>query len=106
MLTFYSAQSMYQREAMWTSFKPEGGSYAVKISVGNVNALTGKPRYTTDAVAKQDYITVNRDNGQLFVLISFHAGSHFSEFVDIGGLWVHIVSLTCRPLTCDRMGSV
>lgn len=50
---------------MWTSFKTDASrSNAVKISVGNVNALTGQPRYTTEPIDKQDYLAVT-DNGQL-----------------------------------------
>jgi hypothetical protein len=59
---------MYQREAMWMSFEPasawQGGlSYAVKISVGGVNALTGLPQNQT-VEGKQDYIVVGGANGQ------------------------------------------
>jgi hypothetical protein len=56
---------MYQREAMWMSFEParKFGSYAVKISVGGVNALTGLPQ--DQAVeGKQDYIVIGGANGQ------------------------------------------
>jgi hypothetical protein len=56
---------MYQREAMWMSFEParKYWSYAVKISVGGVNALTGLPQ-NQSVVGKQDYIVVGGDNGQ------------------------------------------
>jgi hypothetical protein len=48
-------QAMYQREAMWMSFEPEHrqDSYAVKVSVGGVNALTGLPP-NQSVLGKQD----------------------------------------------------
>jgi hypothetical protein len=57
---------MYQREAIWMSFEPASKmnpSYAVKISVGGVNALTGLPQ-NQSVEEKQDYIVVGGDNGQ------------------------------------------
>jgi hypothetical protein len=56
---------MYQREAMYMSFEParNSSSYAVKISVGGVNALTGLPQNQT-VEGKQDYIVVGGVNGQ------------------------------------------
>ena len=58
---------MYQREAIWMSFEPanawQGYSYAVKISVGGVNALTGLPQ-NQSVEGNQDYIVVGGDNGQ------------------------------------------
>jgi hypothetical protein len=58
---------MYQREAMWMSFEPASQkyseSYAVKISVGGVNALTGLPQ-NQSVEGKQDYIVVGGANGQ------------------------------------------
>jgi hypothetical protein len=57
---------MYQREAMWMSFEPvsNGGSFAVKISVGGVNALTGLPQ-NVSAAGKQDYLPIGGASGQL-----------------------------------------
>jgi hypothetical protein len=61
---------MYQREAMWMSFSPPYGpessesSFAVKISVGGVNALTGLSQ-RENAIGKQDYLAVGGRNGQL-----------------------------------------
>ena len=60
---------MYQREAMWMSFSaPYGGSsessFAVKISVGGVNALTGLSQ-KENAIGMQDYLAVGGRNGQL-----------------------------------------
>ena len=59
---------MYQREAMWMSFSSSysefsESSFAVKISVGGVNALTGFPQ-KENAIGKQDYLTVGGKNGQ------------------------------------------
>lgn len=54
---------MYQREAMWMSFESTGGSYAVKISVGGVNTLTGLPQ-NQSVEGKQDYVVVGGVNGQ------------------------------------------
>jgi hypothetical protein len=76
---------------MWTSFETLSGSHAVKISVGNVNALTGQHRSTMDA-GKQDYLAVNPDNGQLYVLI-FSPFDCVSESTNVDGLWVQIVNL-------------
>ena len=66
---------MYQREAMWMSFSVPSNSYrsyfAVKISVGGVNALTGLSQ-KENAIGKQDYLAVSWEqnsagqrNGQL-----------------------------------------
>jgi hypothetical protein len=58
---------MYQREAMWMSFEPARRntpqSYAVKVSVGGVNALTGLLQNQT-VEGKQDYVVVGGANGQ------------------------------------------
>ena len=60
---------MYQREAMWMSFsitpsRSSETSFAVKISVGGVNALTGLSQ-KENAIGKQDYLAVGGRNGQL-----------------------------------------
>jgi hypothetical protein len=55
---------MYQREAMWMSFNCSHSSFAVKISVGGVNALTGLSQ-RENAKGKQDYLAVGGKNGQL-----------------------------------------
>ena len=61
---------MYQREAMWMSFSPpldsesSESSFAVKISIGGVNALTGLSQ-RENAIGKQDYLAVGGKNGQL-----------------------------------------
>ena len=63
---------MYQREAMWMSFKPHSdpldyrppSSFAVKISVGGVNALTGLSQRES-TTGKQDYLAVGGKDGQL-----------------------------------------
>jgi hypothetical protein len=63
----YIQQSMYQREAMWMSFKSRHdstASFAVKISVGGVNALTGLPQ-NESTTGKQDYLAVGGKDGQL-----------------------------------------
>ena len=58
---------MYQREAMWISFQSKSlasdHSYAVKVSVGGINVLTGLPQ---DEPSKdmQDYLIVGGPNGQ------------------------------------------
>ncbi|KII88774.1 hypothetical protein PLICRDRAFT_176316 [Plicaturopsis crispa FD-325 SS-3] len=59
--------SMYQREAMWMSFKPEDASCAVKISVGGLNALTGLPQNEPSKGKQQDYLAINDKNGQLWL---------------------------------------
>ncbi|KAF8551886.1 hypothetical protein OG21DRAFT_1512207 [Imleria badia] len=60
--------SMYQREAMWMSFKvPDKRGRAVKISVGGgVNALTGLPQ-NVSTTPKQDYLPVGGQNGQMWL---------------------------------------
>ena len=59
-------QAMYQREAMWVNFtRPiDKRGYAVKVSVGGVNALTGTPRDKPPPNGKQDYLAVDKD-GQM-----------------------------------------
>ena len=54
---------------MWMSFSPphygsSETSFAVKISVGGVNALTGLSQ-KENAIGKQDYLAVSGKNGQL-----------------------------------------
>lgn len=56
-------QCMYQREAMWMSFS-SSSPYAVKISVGGVNALTGTPQALVSQ-GKQDYLAVKPERGQM-----------------------------------------
>ncbi|KIJ11830.1 hypothetical protein PAXINDRAFT_101511 [Paxillus involutus ATCC 200175] len=59
--------SMYQREAMWMSFRPRDREpLAVKISVGGVNALTGLPQ-NVSAEGKQDYLPIGGPTGQLWL---------------------------------------
>ncbi|KAF8837956.1 hypothetical protein BDN67DRAFT_132714 [Paxillus ammoniavirescens] len=60
--------SMYQREAMWMSFRAKSrhgnqNPLAVKISVGGVNALTGLPQ-NVSAKGKQDYLPIGGKDGQ------------------------------------------
>ena len=67
---YHISQSMYQREAMWMSFKnahnrhDSNPSFAVKVSVGGVNALTGLSQ-KENSKGKQDYLAVGGKNGQL-----------------------------------------
>ena len=84
---FHIQQSMYQREAMWMSFKPRNNpfqvdngslpSFAVKISVGGVNALTGLSQ-SERATGKQDYLAVGGKNGQLWVFLK-----RLSKYMDL-----------------------
>ena len=67
--TLHHWQSMYQREAMWISFSQHsdfGISYAVKISVGGINGLTGLAQGESTK-GKQDYLAVGWRDGQLYV---------------------------------------
>ena len=48
---------------MWMSFSAPC-SFAVKVSVGGVNALTGLSQ-KENAIGKQDYLAVGGQNGQL-----------------------------------------
>ena len=74
---------MYQREAMWMSFNSASPkeSYAVKISVGGVNTLTGVPQ-NASSCGKQDYLPIGGEGGQLQALrssslsYSNHAAMH------------------------------
>ena len=62
---------MYQREAMWMSFKSMKGRNAVKISVGGINALTGHPQNSPAPARKQGYIVVDQgDDDDLQVQIA------------------------------------
>jgi len=54
---------MHQREAIWMSSEPQYPSYAVKISVGGVNALTGL-RQNQSVKDKENYVVVGGDNEQ------------------------------------------
>ena len=59
---------MYQREALWVSFSNASSSRAaVKVSVGGVDALTGKPQGAVSKPDEQDYLPVNTVNGQMYV---------------------------------------
>ncbi|KIJ09961.1 hypothetical protein PAXINDRAFT_86725, partial [Paxillus involutus ATCC 200175] len=65
--------SMYQREAMWMSFKLRDESrdpLAVKIPVGGVNALTGLPQNAITK-GKQDYLPIGGEHGQLWAFSPF-----------------------------------
>lgn len=53
---------MYQREAMWIHFRTSK-RYAVKVSVGDVNAITGDSRFETRQDGKQDYVVVGQAGG-------------------------------------------
>lgn len=70
-MTYALDQAMYQREALWVSFSNASlsGRAAVKVSVGGVNALTGKPQGTAGQPGEQDYLPVNTVNGQLYVSV-------------------------------------
>lgn len=49
---------MHEREAMWMSFSaPEEAPYALKVAVGMVNAVTGRP-WSEALHRKQDYMVV------------------------------------------------
>lgn len=60
-------QSMYQREALWMNFSSKYNRYALKVSVGDVNALTGNPRSEVRHDDKQDYVVVSCAGGQPYV---------------------------------------
>ncbi|TFK70048.1 hypothetical protein BDN72DRAFT_568256 [Pluteus cervinus] len=61
--------AMYQREALWIHFVSTGFTvnHAVKVSVGDVNALTGLPRDRPTPQGKQDYAAVKNSNGQIWL---------------------------------------
>ena len=57
---------------MWISFSQHSDfdiSYAVKISVGGINGLTGLAQ-TESSKGKQDYLAIGRRNAQLSGLFS------------------------------------
>ena len=56
-------KSMYQKEAMWMSFRPLQPC-ALKVSVGGINALTGTPQGVS-VKGKQDYLPLDDMYGQL-----------------------------------------
>lgn len=65
---------MYQREAMWTSFESQNSGLsgprtpaerALKISVGGLNALTGRKAEDPSPEGVQDYMPVGGEGGQL-----------------------------------------
>lgn len=61
-------QSMYQREALWTSFnstRPRDEQFAVKVSVGGINALTGHSAENPTPPGVQDYLAIGGPNEQL-----------------------------------------
>jgi len=58
---------MYQREAMWISFKTNVPGCAVKVSVGGVNALTGVSQGVS-VPGRQDYLALSKSrDGQLWL---------------------------------------
>lgn len=57
--------SMYQKEAMWMSFRPLKPC-ALKVSVGGINALTGTPQGVS-VKGKQDYLPLEDVYGQLWL---------------------------------------
>ena len=69
---------MYQREALWSNFTSEVSGVqgsgnpperAVKMSVGGLNALTGRKAEDPPPEGVQDYIRVGGDGGQQYVCI-------------------------------------
>lgn len=59
---------MHRCEAMWIRFGVRGihPSYAVKVSAGGVNAITGRPRHNT-VQDMQDYVAVAESSGKTWV---------------------------------------
>ena len=61
---------MYQREALWANFKTistnnrTSAERAVKISVGGLNALTGRKAEDPVPSNVQDYLPIGGANGQ------------------------------------------
>lgn len=48
---------MYQREALWLNFSHQANvSNAMKVSVGGINALTGRKKGERSKAGVQDYI--------------------------------------------------
>lgn len=52
------------------NFSSKSNEYALKVSVGNVNALTGHPRSEVRHDDKQDYVVVNCSGGQPYVYLN------------------------------------
>lgn len=49
------------------NFSSKSNEYALKVSVGDVNALTGYPRLEVRHDERQDYVVVNCSGGQPYV---------------------------------------
>ncbi|TFK70050.1 ubiquitin-domain-containing protein [Pluteus cervinus] len=62
--------AIYQREALWIHFvsTKSSASHAVKVSIGDVNALTGLPRDRPTPQGKQDYAAVKNHGGQIWLV--------------------------------------
>lgn len=52
------------------NFSSKSNEYALKVSVGGVNALTGHPRTEVRNDGKQDYVVVNSSGGQPYVYLT------------------------------------
>ncbi|KAL7415782.1 hypothetical protein BDY24DRAFT_382211 [Mrakia frigida] len=53
---------MYQNEALWLYFQHRypGAKYALKVSVGNVNAITGRLKHSKTLPGTQDYVSTQQ----------------------------------------------
>ncbi|CAM1504856.1 Fc.00g024470.m01.CDS01 [Cosmosporella sp. VM-42] len=99
---------LYQREAMFISFKAAVGSFAVRTFVGGVNAVSGLPWNAPPSKrsSKQDYISVppqkfldgiavGQDTVKQFIAMPLGSGYSVEKQVtgkeDVGGIQVEIV---------------
>ena len=78
---------MYQREAMWLSFSGGRLPVALKVGVGKVNAVSGKPWADTLDVEDQDYIVcpdqpwldgINSGNGTVRQFVAMPLGMGYT----------------------------
>ncbi|KAF9059088.1 hypothetical protein BDP27DRAFT_1407834 [Rhodocollybia butyracea] len=116
--------SMYQREAMWMSFRNSGTDrYAVKVSVGNINALTGSPISEVRQDDTQDYVVLAPSGGQpykdgistspgvvrQFVAMPLGSGytieGQLTGGEDIGGVQFDIFKPYKQTFTCEHLDS-
>ncbi|KAF9059089.1 hypothetical protein BDP27DRAFT_523866 [Rhodocollybia butyracea] len=113
---------MYQREAMWMKFSNCGTDrYAVKVSVGNINALTGSPISEVREDGTQDYVALAPPGGygqpwlagistSLGVVRQFVAmplGSGYNQLAggeDIRGIQFDIFKGYKQTSTCEHLG--
>jgi hypothetical protein len=87
--------ALYQREALWLGFHgPDWRAQAVKLAVGGINALSGRPETPDLSNAPQDYIVcpdqpwldgTNTGHGRVRQFVAMPLGKGYTIEADLAG---------------------